>query len=188
MLKLAYSLGCYEALIKLGAKLTPEQLADYNRQIALREARLPDVHIPGAELLQRPNTPAAIQMNRQTQQLLEGLPLVGGQREYYTYGTKPSTWQEAQQQARQIGAAREAELTRRLQESGRVYQRVPGAESFPSVGRAAEGTAAATPAAMRRAAKGLTGTEETLLHIAPRKVAPQGASFAKTVLRRFAHV
>jgi hypothetical protein len=187
-----YNLGCYDALIKLGAKLTPEQLADYRRQVALREARLPDVHIPGAELVQRPTSPAAMQMNQRMRHLLEEIPLVGG------------NTAEIQRQA----AAREAELTRRLQATGRFHRSVPGTENIPtSPAVAAEGTVASSPSAKLRASQKTLpplpsdialaktvpqsvspGVTRSMTHSLARRVPSPGAAFARTLLRRFAHI
>lgn len=182
MFKLAYSKGALEALIKLGAtqlmqKLTPAQKA-YMKQLTRFGA--PTKQLP-------PSLAHAQQQWRQFSQ--KEIPELIGASENYLISEKGKAVLNPEGMRRSTQQSHILDKWLRSKGPQIVNPEVAMTGTAPT----ATGTAAATHAeplassgqAVRRAAN--VGTADTAYNIAARKPRP-GMQFAKTLLRRFAHI
>lgn len=179
MMKLAYHLGCFEALIKLGATevmkaLTPAQRAYMER---LTEFGATPQQLPPS--LARPQQ--AWRRFSQTQ-----IPELIGASESYQKpggGLNPEGLRRSAQRNKVLNEWIRSKGPQILNpEAAAARTAIPAAGT--AAGTVAEPLASSGQAA-RRAAN--VGTADTALNIVARKPRP-GVQFAKTLARRFAHI
>jgi hypothetical protein len=179
MFKLAYSLGSVAALIKLGATqlmqaLTPAQKAHMERLTEF-----------GATPAQLPPTLARSQQEWRRFSQTQVPELIGASEDYLTSKGKldPEGMRRSALQRQKLDKWIQAKGPQIMNpEAAATRAPVPGTGT--AAGTVAEPLASSGQAA-RRAAN--VGTADTALHIVSRKPRP-GMQFAKTLLRRFAHV
>lgn len=187
--KLAYSLGCLEALIKLGAPqvmqaLTPAQKAYMNR---LTEFGAPTAALP----------PQLAQAQRQWRHFSQSqIPeLIGASEDYMTGEGKlnPEGVRRSQRQQKALDAW--------TKQKGQQVHTAPGVELSRPAAAVEQGTVASTPAALKAersaaAAREAIGTAETMRSgvgavrgaTQATRAGSKGIGFLPTLVRRFAHV